>query len=104
MKRSCVPLPGLVELVAHRDPESEAAPVDLGELDGDRHRHAHRGGRQMGDVDARPDGGLAGREAGLDRLDRRLLDEPDHVRRGEDADRLVTQVRRRHVVGHRHRA
>src|SRR5436305_1219321 len=62
---------------------SATLPVDLRQLHGDRHRHSHRGRRQGVDVDARADGGLAGYQTWLHGLNRRLLDEPDHVGRGQ---------------------
>src|SRR5205823_14073651 len=82
------PFARLLQLVAHRHPEAEPASIDLDQLDRDRHRHPHRGRRQARDVDARADRRLAGREARRHRLDGRLLDHPDHVRRREHADRL----------------
>src|SRR5688500_10886285 len=40
----------LVQLVAHVDTESEPPAIHLGQLDGDRHRHADRCRRQVRDV------------------------------------------------------
>jgi len=50
------------------------------------------------DVDDCADGRLARFEVRLSALDGRLLDEADHVRRGQDADRVAAQVRGRRSI------
>ena len=97
-------LAGLVHLVLHLDAEREATrstsvsvTVIVTVMP-----HGRRG--QVRDIDPRPDRALARPEVWRHRVDGRLLDEPDHVGRRQHPDRVLTEMRRRQIVGDRDRS